>query len=255
MTPLQEKKTPRPLKYLKKIVAYRSLSYEEFEENLIAQDIVEYNLFQIANHILDMIEHIVVDEDYGFPQSSYEATLVLFEKKVIDNEDLSLLKKMIGFRNVIGHDYISIDKRVVYSILTEKENDIKKIILPFSEKRDQSEVLRKKIIEILDQNLDDDYILFIFGSFARGKIDKSSDIDLAIYGTRKISSGVLVQVKDDLERNLGTLRDIDIVDLTDKNVGIKLLENILKESVIWRKSKSSKELLKNLKKRLKSSKK
>lgn len=114
-------------KHLKKISTYKSLSYEEFEENSIAQDIVEYNLFQIINHILDMIEHIVVDEDYGFPQSSYEATLVLFERKVIDNEDLSLLKKMIGFRNVIGHDYISIDKRIVYSILTEKENDIKKI--------------------------------------------------------------------------------------------------------------------------------
>ncbi len=114
-------------KHLKKISVYKGLSYEEFEENSIARDIVEYNLFQIINHILDMIEHIVVDEDYGFPQSSYEAALVLFEKKVIDNKDLSLLKKMIGFRNVVGHDYISIDKRIVYSILTEKENDIKKI--------------------------------------------------------------------------------------------------------------------------------
>ncbi|MBL7073588.1 MAG: DUF86 domain-containing protein [Candidatus Omnitrophica bacterium] len=114
-------------KHLKKISVYKSLSYEKFEEDSIAQDIVEYNLFQIINHILDMIEHIVVDEDYGFPQSSYEAALILFEKKIIDDEDLSLLKKMIGFRNVIGHDYISIDKQIVHSILTEKENDIKKI--------------------------------------------------------------------------------------------------------------------------------
>ena len=114
-------------KHLKKISVYKSLSYEEFEANSTARDIVEYNLFQIINHILDMIEHIVVDEDYGFPQNSYEAAVILFEKKIIDTEDLSLLKKMIGFRNVIGHDYISIDKQIVYSILTEKENDIKKI--------------------------------------------------------------------------------------------------------------------------------
>ena len=118
-----------------------------------------------------------------------------------------------------------------------------------------SETLKKRIIYIFDRNLDDDYMLFVFGSFARGKIDKSSDIDLAVCGTRKISSCVLVQVKDDLERNLGTLRDMDIIDLTDKNVGIKLLENILKEGVIWRKAKNSKELLGNLKKRLKSLKK
>jgi len=116
-----------------------------------------------------------------------------------------------------------------------------------------SKVLKKKIINVLDQNLDDDYMLFVFGSFAKGGMDKSSDIDLAVYGTKEISPRVLVQAKDDMERNLGTLRDIDIVNLTDKNVGIKLLRNILKEGVIWRKEKNSKGLLKNLKKRLKNS--
>ncbi len=114
-------------KHLEKISDYKKLTYEKFSKDSIAQDIVEYNLFQIINHIVDVIEHIVVDEDYGFPQSAYEAALILFEKKIIDDTDLSLLKKMIGLRNVIGHDYIAIDKRIIYSILTEKENDIRKI--------------------------------------------------------------------------------------------------------------------------------
>ncbi|MFH1548807.1 MAG: nucleotidyltransferase domain-containing protein, partial [Candidatus Omnitrophota bacterium] len=113
--------------------------------------------------------------------------------------------------------------------------------------------LKEKIVNILDGYLGEDYLLFVFGSFAKGKIVKSSDIDLAVYKAIKIPACLLIQAKDDMERKLGTLRDIDVVNLTDKNVGLKLLENILKEGIIWREAKNSKELLKNLKKRLKNS--
>ncbi|MFH1394641.1 MAG: nucleotidyltransferase domain-containing protein [Candidatus Omnitrophota bacterium] len=114
---------------------------------------------------------------------------------------------------------------------------------------------KKKLIDILDKNLGNDYLLFIFGSFAKGKIVKSSDIDLAVYRAKEINSAELIQAKDAMERDLGTLRDIDIVNLTDRNIGVKLLENILEEGIIWREAKNSKELLKNLKKRLKNLKK
>ena len=41
--------------------------------------------------------------------------------------------------------------------------------------------LKKRIISIFDKYIEDDYILFLFGSFAKNKIDNISDIDLAIY--------------------------------------------------------------------------
>lgn len=115
-------------KHLSKISSYKTLSYEQFLKDLIAQDVVEYNLFQITNHIIDAIQHIVVDEDYGLPQTSYEAAQILFEKEILDEKDLQLLKRMIGFRNVIGHDYISIDKKIIYSILLEETDNIKNIM-------------------------------------------------------------------------------------------------------------------------------
>ncbi|MFH1846375.1 MAG: HepT-like ribonuclease domain-containing protein, partial [Candidatus Omnitrophota bacterium] len=52
-------------KHLNRIFVYKNISFEKFQKDLIAQDVVEYNFFQIINHIIDMIEHIVVDEDYG----------------------------------------------------------------------------------------------------------------------------------------------------------------------------------------------
>ncbi len=59
-------------KHLDKISGYKRISYEEFLNDSIIQDVVEYNLFRIVNHTIDIIEHIVVDEDYGIPSSSYE---------------------------------------------------------------------------------------------------------------------------------------------------------------------------------------
>ena len=115
-------------RHLGKISAYRKLSRGEFLKDSNAQDIVEYNLFQIVNHLIDIMQHIVVDEDYGLPQTAYEAVEIFQKKGFLNKKDLDLLKKMIGFRNVVGHDYISIDKGVVHRILTGGERDIKRVI-------------------------------------------------------------------------------------------------------------------------------
>ena len=120
--------------HLRKISPYKELSYEKFLQDSVAQDVVEYNLFQITNHIIDIIQHIVVDEDYGLPRNSYEAAQILLKKGILENKDLELLKRMIGFRNVVGHDYININKEIVHSILAKRISDIKMIISKITKK-------------------------------------------------------------------------------------------------------------------------
>lgn len=115
-------------KHLNKLYDFKDLSYDNFIKDWIPQDVVEYNLFQIINHIIDMVEHIVVDDDYGLPSTSYEAIQILFDKGIIDERDLDLLKKMIGFRNVVGHEYININKEIVYNILTKNLPEIKVVV-------------------------------------------------------------------------------------------------------------------------------
>lgn len=115
-------------KHLEKIVPFAGLAYQEFLDDSSAQDIVEYNLFQIVNHLITITQHIVVDEEYGLPQTAYEASQIVFDKGILDSNDLELMKKMIGFRNVVGHNYLNISKEVVYFILTEGRKDIQKII-------------------------------------------------------------------------------------------------------------------------------
>jgi len=94
-------------KHLERIRSFSSLSYEDFLKDNIAQDVVEYNLFQIVNHLIDIFQHTVVDKEYGFPETAYEAAQILFDKGILSKEDLDVFKQMVGFRNIVGYDYLT----------------------------------------------------------------------------------------------------------------------------------------------------
>ena len=115
-------------KHLERMRSFASLSHEAFLDNSVAQDVVEYNLFQMVNHLINIFQHTVVDEGYGFPETAYEAAEILFKKGILSPEDVMLFKQIIGFRNMVGHDYINIDKEVVYQILTHGEKDIRALL-------------------------------------------------------------------------------------------------------------------------------
>lgn len=115
-------------KHLERIRPFAPLSYEAFLRDTVAQDVVEYNLFQIVNHLIDIFQHTVVDEEYGFPETAYETAQILFKKGILSHEDVEIFKQMVGFRNVVGHDYINVDKEIVYKILTQGEKDVRALI-------------------------------------------------------------------------------------------------------------------------------
>lgn len=115
-------------RHLKRIEPYANRSLNDFLQDPIAQDVVEYNLFQIVNHLIDIAQHIVVDEEYGFPQTAYEAGHILFEKGALSEKELAIYRKMVGFRNVVGHDYANIDKKIVYSILMGGPREIQDLV-------------------------------------------------------------------------------------------------------------------------------
>jgi len=115
-------------KHLERIRPVASLSYEAFLGDSVAQDVVEYNLFQIVNHLIDIFQHTVVDEGYGFPETAYEAAHILQEKGVLSQEDVEIFKPMVGFRNVVGHDYVNLDKEIVYNILTQGGKDVRALL-------------------------------------------------------------------------------------------------------------------------------
>jgi len=114
--------------HLERIRPFSSFSLEAIQKDAVAQDVVEYNLFQIVNHLIDIFQHTVVDEEYGFPETAYEAGQILFEKGILSKEDMEVFKQMVGFRNVVGHDYVHVDKEIVYHILTHGEKNVRALL-------------------------------------------------------------------------------------------------------------------------------
>jgi uncharacterized protein YutE (UPF0331/DUF86 family) len=115
-------------KHLQRIRPFTSLSFDAFLKDSIAQDVVEYNLFQIVNHLIDVFQHIVVDEEYGFPETAYETAQILVTRGVLAQEEAEIFRQMVGFRNVVGHDYIDIEKETVYRILSYGEKDVRSLL-------------------------------------------------------------------------------------------------------------------------------
>ena len=54
---------------LNKIERFKDISVEEFLNDDIIQDVVEYNLFIAINMMIDIATHIVVDNNMGNPET------------------------------------------------------------------------------------------------------------------------------------------------------------------------------------------
>ncbi|KGG79484.1 hypothetical protein Y919_11765 [Caloranaerobacter azorensis H53214] len=113
---------------LEKIKRYQNLSLEGFLEDDIAQDVVEYNLFIAINMIIDMVMHIVTDERLGYAKTFGEAFEILHKKGYISREELDTYRSMVGLRNILSHEYIKINKKLVYDVMQNKLDDLKKFI-------------------------------------------------------------------------------------------------------------------------------
>jgi predicted nucleotidyltransferase len=81
--------------------------------------------------------------------------------------------------------------------------------------------LRRAIREAVQKFLDlERYELFVFGSEARGVVDRRSDIDVGILGPQPVSGPVMQHIRQELE-TLRTLRTFDVVDFHSMDESFK----------------------------------
>lgn len=114
---------------INKIERFKEISLEEFLKDDIIQDVVEYNLFIAINMMIDIATHIVVDNNMGSPETLGEAFNILNKDKYLNDDETKIYKNMVGLRNILSHEYINIDKKIIYSILKNNLIDIKKFVI------------------------------------------------------------------------------------------------------------------------------
>jgi len=105
----------------------------EFKVNADAQDIVIHNLQLAIQGAIDIASHIVSDEGWQVPNALAGLYDILDEHKVIDKKMAGVMKQMVGFRNIIVHEYEDIDLDKVHQILTSRLGDFNDFLKQISE--------------------------------------------------------------------------------------------------------------------------
>lgn len=79
---------------------------------------------QIAvQHIVDISSHILASQQLAVPQSYKEIIFEMGRNKVIPYEFAERIDGMAGFRNVVVHQYLSVDPQLVWNVLKNHLDD------------------------------------------------------------------------------------------------------------------------------------
>ena len=102
---------------LRKLRDVAAATWEEYSNDEGLQDRAERNLQIAAQICIDIGNHLIAINGFRPPESYSDIFVVLREEGII-SEDLAVtFRKIAAFRNVLVHDYIEIDQKLVFDCL------------------------------------------------------------------------------------------------------------------------------------------
>lgn len=115
-------------KYIARLEVYKKYSREEIENDQFISGSLERYLYLVVQATIDTAESIIAYRGLRKPATLREEFEVLSEAKIISSELATKLMNMVGFRNVVAHDYTKLDYDVVYIVLHERLGDIEEFL-------------------------------------------------------------------------------------------------------------------------------
>lgn len=116
-------------KYLQILDRYKKYSVEQIKKDVDLRGAVERYLYLAVQATIDLAEATIAYKDFRRPAAFSEAFDILSEMNIIKDKNLiEKLISMVGFRNIIAHDYGKINYNIVYDILQNRLKDIEKFI-------------------------------------------------------------------------------------------------------------------------------
>jgi len=74
---------------------------------------IKYTFVTAIEACVDVAQHICATEGWGPPADNGDAVRLLGEHGVLTAELATSMRKAVGFRNVLVHDYIEVDDEIV----------------------------------------------------------------------------------------------------------------------------------------------
>ncbi|MCK5241461.1 DUF86 domain-containing protein [bacterium] len=112
---------------IKQIRVYYALHKDTpFEKDYLKQDAIAINLQRVCELAIDMANHIIKIKKLGLPKESKESFELLEKSGIIPEELADNLGKMVGFRNVLIHEYKKIDLKLMVDVIENHLDDLVK---------------------------------------------------------------------------------------------------------------------------------
>ncbi|MEA2082383.1 MAG: DUF86 domain-containing protein [Elusimicrobiota bacterium] len=111
---------------IKQIRFYYALkSGTAFKEDFLRQDAIALNLQRACEQAIDLANHIIKIQKLGLPKESRDSFQLLSKNKIIPEKMGQNLEKMVGFRNVLIHEYKQLDIALMIDVI---ENHLDELI-------------------------------------------------------------------------------------------------------------------------------
>ena len=112
------------VEYIEDLQDVQGVSLAEFQENKVLRRFIERTLQLAIEACLDIGSHIIAAEGYREPQYNRDVVEILSEHGWLSQDVKNNLVGMVGFRNILVHDYAAIDPVIVFGVLERRLEDL-----------------------------------------------------------------------------------------------------------------------------------
>lgn len=111
--------------YQKQIGEYSTITVDKYRSEWKTQRIVERTLQMMIELCADIAGHVISDNGLRTPETYADTFRVLAENSILTPEQLDVMEKMAKFRNIVVHQYETVDAEIVILVLRKHLNDFK----------------------------------------------------------------------------------------------------------------------------------
>jgi uncharacterized protein YutE (UPF0331/DUF86 family) len=115
-------------RYLSILDNFKKYSKDSLENDLIIRGAVERYLYLVSQSAIDLAEAVISYKKLRKPATMSESFYILGEEKFINQKLVQKMAKLVGFRNIMAHDYERVNYDIVYDILQFKLKDIEEFL-------------------------------------------------------------------------------------------------------------------------------
>lgn len=128
MSPLDQQLIHRKAKFieedLQKLTSYQKLGEKTYYNDEAAQLAVERLMERIIGRLIDINYHLLKEKFGKLPIDYFDSFMALSKEGVVAEDLARSVAKSVGLRNILAHEYDTIDPKKVYQAINDALIDV-----------------------------------------------------------------------------------------------------------------------------------